>query len=75
MNIMNVFLRLIGVLVLIAVLFIIFMVIYREYKKRGSGTGAKKQQRELSKKICPSCGAENPPDFAYCEKCGNKFDS
>jgi ribosomal protein L40E len=26
------------------------------------------------KKVCPACGAENPPDYEFCERCGEKLE-
>jgi hypothetical protein len=24
-------------------------------------------------KVCAACGAENPPDYEFCERCGGKL--
>jgi hypothetical protein len=28
------------------------------------------EQPPSSKRVCPACGAENPPDYSFCERCG-----
>ena len=25
-------------------------------------------------KVCTACGAENPPDYGFCERCGEKLE-
>ena len=32
-----------------------------------------KKDEKDSQKRCPNCGAKNPIDNAFCEKCGTKF--
>jgi hypothetical protein len=27
----------------------------------------------ISGKLCPACGAENPPDYGFCERCGSEL--
>jgi MFS family permease len=28
------------------------------------------EQPPSSRRVCPACGAENPPDYSFCERCG-----
>jgi hypothetical protein len=31
------------------------------------------EQPPSSKRVCPACGAENPPDYSFCERCGSEL--
>jgi len=44
-----------------------------EKAKTGSPIDASPEPTTVSGRVCSVCGAENPPDYGFCERCGAKL--